>query len=222
MPTTISAAGVLFDMDGVLVSSIGSVMRSWRTWAAHYDLPNAASFEVTHGVRALDLMLAAKPDVDTVEGLKLIEDIEIADVSDLKVLPGARALLESLPIERWAIVTSATYRLLVARLQAAELPVPEKIISADRVTHGKPHPEPYMKGAELIHAAPADCIVVEDAPSGIGAGVAAGSRVLGVLGTHSAAELRAAGASWIVRSLADVTATSDASGITLHVNELED
>ena len=152
------------------------------------------------------------------EGLRLIEDMELEDVSDLKVLPGARALLESLPPERWAIVTSATYRLLLGRLKAAELPVPERIISGDMVERGKPDPEPYRRGAELIQSPPAECIVVEDAPSGVDAGVAAGCRVLGVLGTHSEAELRAAGASWVVRSLEDVSARTEPQGLVLSIN----
>jgi sugar-phosphatase len=134
-------------------------------------------------------------------------------VADLKVLPGARELLESLPPERWAIVTSATYRLLLGRLHAAELPEPERIVSGDRVTRGKPDPEPYRRGAELVGEAATDCIVVEDAPSGVGAGVAAGCRVLGVLGTHSAEELRAAGAMWIVASLEKVRARVVEAGL---------
>jgi len=203
---SVSAAGMLFDMDGVLVSSIGSVVRCWRRWAAHYGVPNADSIDVVHGVRASELMDMIAPGIDKVEGLKLIEDMELEDLADLQVLAGAKALLESLPPERWAIVTSATRRLLLGRLHAAQLPIPARIIAGDEVVNGKPHPEPYMRGAALIHAAPADCIVVEDAPSGVGAGVAAGCRVLGVLGTHTAEELKAAGAEWVVASLVDVTA----------------
>lgn len=216
----VSAAGILFDMDGVLVSSIGSVVRCWRRWAAHYGVADADKVEVTHGSRAIDIMDAIVPGVDKVEGLKLIEDMEIEDVGDLKVLPGARELLASLPAERWAIVTSATRRLLIGRLNAAELPVPSRIIAGDEVVNGKPHPEPYMRGAALIHAAPADCIVVEDAPSGVGAGVAAGCRVLGVLGTHSVEELKAAGAEWVVESLVGVRATLVGDGLELRFEKV--
>ena len=205
-------------MDGVLVSSIGSVNRCWKRWAEHYGLPNAASVQIEHGTRAVDMIAKLMPGLDVAEGLRLIEDMEIEDVSDLKVLPGAHALLESLPPERWAIVTSATYRLLLGRLKAAELPVPERIISGDMVERGKPDPEPYRRGAELIQSSPAECIVVEDAPSGVDAGVAAGCRVLGVLGTHSEAELRAAGASWIVRSLEDVSARTEPHGLVLSID----
>jgi mannitol-1-/sugar-/sorbitol-6-phosphatase len=217
---TVEVAGILFDMDGVLVSSIGSVNRCWRKWAGHYGLPNAETVQIEHGTRAVDMIARLKPDLDVAEGLKFIEDLEIDDVADLKVLPGARALLGSLPPERWAIVTSATYRLLLGRLRAAELPVPERIISGDMVVRGKPDPEPYRRGAELIHSPAADCLVVEDAPSGVGAGIAAGCRVLGVLGTHKEDELRAAGASWIVRSLEDVSARTRPNGLTLSFNVL--
>jgi sugar-phosphatase len=217
---TVEVAGILFDMDGVLVSSIGSVNRCWRKWAKHYGVPNSESVQIEHGTRAVDMIAKLKPGLDVAEGLKFIEDLEIDDVDDLKVLPGARALLASLPAERWAIVTSATYRLLLGRLKAAELPVPERIISGDMVERGKPDPEPYRRGAELIHSPAAECLVVEDAPSGVGAGVAAGCRVLGVLGTHTEDELRAAGASWIVRSLEDVTAHTGPDGLTLGLNAL--
>jgi len=217
---SVKAAGMLFDMDGVLVSSIGSVRRCWRTWAAHYGVPDADKVEIAHGTRAVDIMEMFVPGIDKVAGLRLIEDLEIADVADLEVLPGARALLESLPEERWAIVTSATRRLLLGRLNAAGLPVPSRIIAGDEVVNGKPHPEPYMRGAALIHAAPADCVVVEDAPSGIGAGVAAGCRVLGVLGTHTAAELKAAGAEWVVASLVGVSAVVTAGGLEILFKEV--
>lgn len=215
LKVTVAVQGLLFDNDGVLVSSIASVNRCWKLWAAHYGIPNADQVEVAHGTRAIDMMLSLKPDVDPVEGLRLIEDLEIADVADVQVLPGVRSLLTSLPDNRWAIVSSATRRLLVARLEAAKLPQPNWIVSADDVVNGKPHPEPYLRGAELIHAAPADCLVVEDAPSGVHAGKAAGCRVLGVLGTHTAEELLAAGADWTVASLEHVQAEPSANGLKL-------
>ncbi len=204
----IDVQGILFDMDGVLVSSIGSVTRCWRRWAAHYGVPDADSYEVPHGVRAVEIMRRLVPGIDTVEGLRRIEDMELEDVADLKVLPGARELLQALPPTSWAIVTSATRRLLVGRLAAAGLPVPPMLISADMVERGKPDPEPYRRGAELIRALPEDCLVVEDAPSGVRSGVAAGCIVLGVEGTHPREELLAAGARRVVRSLQDVHATA--------------
>jgi sugar-phosphatase len=209
----VKTKGILFDMDGVLISSIGSVDRCWKRWAKMYGIPDAENYQVPHGVRAIDIVKSLRPDIDPQEGLRVIEDMEIEDTADLKVLPGAKVLLAGLPPERWAIVTSATKRLTVARLTVAGLPVPERLISADMVERGKPDPEPYRRGAELLGLRPEDCVVVEDAPSGVGAGKAAGSRVLGVLGTHTCEELREA--DWIVDSLERVVVRIDDGGLEL-------
>jgi sugar-phosphatase len=212
-PVCVTAKGILFDMDGVLISSIDSVRRCWRRWAKMYGVPNAEEYEVPHGVRAIEIVRSLRPDIDPREGLRVIEDIEVQDVADLQVLPGVKTLLRALPVERWAIVTSSTRRLLLVRLRAAGLPVPERIISADDVERGKPDPEPYRRGAELLGFRTEDCLVVEDAPSGVGAGKAAGCRVLGVLGTHSAAEL--GGADWVVGSLEGLALRVGTDGLEL-------
>ena len=93
------------------------------------------------------------------------------------------------------------------------MPIPSRLISGDMVERGKPDPEPYRRGAELLGFGPGECIVVEDAPSGVGAGKAAGSRVLAVLGTHSAEELKQA--DWIAASLEDLTVISGTNGLEL-------
>ena len=211
----IRTKGILFDMDGVLISSIGSVNRCWRQWAAMYDIPGAESYDVPHGMRAIEIVKELRPDIDPVEGLRVIEDLEMDDTADLLVLPGARELLASLPPDRWAIVTSATRRLLLGRLHAAGLPVPERLISADEVERGKPDPEPYRRGAELLGFTAGECLVVEDAPAGVGAGKAAGSRVLAVLGTHEALQLDRA--DWITQSLTGVEADVRAEELVLRV-----
>jgi sugar-phosphatase len=210
---SVAAQGLLFDMDGVLVSSIGAARRNWRLWAERFGVPDAANFEVPHGRRAIDIVRLLRPDIDAHAGLKVIEDLEVADVAGLRVLPGVKRLLESLPLERWAIVTSAQRRLLLARLTAAGLPVPERIISGEMVERGKPDPEPYRKGAELLGFLPGECVVVEDAPSGVGAGKAAGCRVMAVMGTEPVEELREA--DWVVESLAGLQVTVNADGLEL-------
>jgi len=212
----VEAKGLLFDMDGVLVSSIGAVERCWGRWCERYG---AAAFAVPHGTRAVDIVRMLKPEWDegqVAEGLRAIEDMEIEDTEGLRVLPGVKALLEALPKERWAIVTSATRRLLLGRLAAAGLPVPERIISGDMVERGKPDPEPYRRGAAMLGFAAAECVVVEDAPSGVGAGRAAGCRVLGVLGTHSAEELGEA--DWVVGSLEEVRVGVVGAGLELAIS----
>ncbi len=217
-PVSVAAQGLLFDMDGVLVSSIGAARRNWRLWAEQYGVPDAANFEVPHGRRAIDIVRMLRPDIDAAAGLKVIEDMEVEDVADLRVLPGVKRLLESLPLERWAIVTSANRRLLLARLTAAGLPVPARIISGEMVERGKPDPEPYRRGAELLGFRPEECVVVEDASSGVGAGKAAGCRVMAVLGTEPVEELRAA--DWVVASLEGVEVTVRTEGLELGFSAL--
>lgn len=202
---TVSTHAILFDMDGVLISSIGSAERCWKEWARLYEIPDWETFEFPHGVRASDTIAKLRPDVDQAEALRIIEDLELADVADLTVLPGVRALLNSLPPERWCIVTSCTRRLLEGRLRAAGLPVPANLVSGEDVLRGKPDPEPYRRGAEMLGLVPEQCIVVEDAVSGVGAGIAAGARVLAVLTSTPAEQLRHA--TWITPSLDGVRAS---------------
>ena len=214
----VETQGLLFDMDGVLVSSIGSANRCWSQWARHYGIPGWEKYTIPHGVRAVDIILSLRPDFtaeEAAEGLRRIEDMEIADTAGLKVLAGVTELLGAMPAERWTIVTSATRRLLLGRLKSAGLPYPDELITADDVVHGKPHPEPYQKGAAMLGFSSGECVVVEDAPSGVGAGVAAGSQVMGVLGTHEAADLYAAGAEWVVESLSGVKVVSKENGLQL-------
>ena len=207
----VDAQAFLFDMDGVLISSLGSAVRCWRRWAAIYGIADAENFDLPHGVPARDIIATLRPDVDQDKALRVIEDLEIDDVSDLVVLPGVAELLQSLPPERWTIVTSCTRRLADARLQAAGLPLPAAMITADMVTRGKPDPEPYRRGAELLGFIPADCIVVEDAASGVAAGAGAGCRVLAVLSSTPAAQLSAA--TWIAQSLDGVRAVTSDGGM---------
>jgi sugar-phosphatase len=211
----VKTQALLFDMDGVLISSTESATRCWQRWAAMYDVPNAANFQVPHGVPSRDIVKLLRPDMDPDEGLRVIEDIEIADAPGIQALPGVLELLASLPPERWTIVTSCTRRLLDARMRAAGLPEPPRLISADMVTHGKPDPEPYRRGAEALGFAPEDCIVVEDAVSGVASGLAAGSRVLALLSSTPRTELGAA--TWIARSLAIVKVRVEEDGLLLSI-----
>jgi sugar-phosphatase len=178
------ARGILFDMDGVLMSSLGSVERSWRTYARERNVDPELAVSLAHGRRAFETVQTLRPDLDPIAELRVIEDLEVNDREGLVVLPGVKPLLRALPENSWAIVTSATERLARSRLRAAGIPVPPDLITAEMVTYGKPHPEPYQRGAELLGLRPSDCVVIEDAPPGISSGKAAGCRVLAVLGSY--------------------------------------
>ena len=192
-------------MDGVLLHSAPSVERSWRTWAAMHGLDPAYVIDHAHGRRSIETIQAVAPELDAEKENILIEQLEIDNKEGVVALPGARELLASLPADRFAIVTSATRPLAVARLGYAGIPIPQHIITADDVIHGKPSPEPYQKGAALLGIAAADCMVFEDTPAGINAAHAAGAKAIAVQGTYPVAALQKAEA--IVAALAAVKAT---------------
>jgi mannitol-1-/sugar-/sorbitol-6-phosphatase len=96
--------------------------------------------------------------------------------------------------------------------------IPESLITADDIRHGKPHPEPYQKAAARLGFAASDCVVVEDAPAGIRAGKAAGARVIAFPTTSVRAELEKAGADWVARNCADISAALDGSSLVLSLS----
>ncbi len=185
----LQVAGILFDMDGILVSSLGSVERSWTKWGAMRGVDGARAIHAAHGKRAIETIRLLRPDLHDQEELALIEQIEIDDTEGLEVLPGVPELLVSLPEGGWTVCTSATERLARVRIGHVGLRPPERFITADMVEHGKPHPEPYLRGAALLGFAPEQCLVIEDAPAGCRAGKAAGCTVLATLFSHGAEEL---------------------------------
>jgi sugar-phosphatase len=217
MAIEITARGILFDMDGVLISSTGADERCWLQWAKHHNMEGAFSLQSTHGRRGVDTLRALRPDLDPAVEIRRLEDYDAEDYSGLIILPGVEKLLASLPADRWTIVTSATVRLLEGRLKHAGLPIPKVLVPAEHVANGKPHPEPYLTGARLLNLAPADCLVIEDSPAGVASGKAAGCRVLAVLSSHAQAELTAA--DWFVESLEQVIAEPQADGtLRLHLD----
>jgi sugar-phosphatase len=210
MAIEITVRGILFDMDGVLISSTGADERCWLQWAKHHNMEGAFSVESTHGRRAVDTLRALRPDLDPAIEQRRLEDYDAEDYGGLIILPGVEKLLASLPADRWTIVTSATVRLLQGRLKHAGLPIPKVLVPAEHVANGKPHPEPYVTGAKLLNLPPADCLVIEDSPAGVASGKAAGCKVLAVLSSHAKAELTAA--DWFVASLEQVTAAPQPDG----------
>ncbi|HUY95420.1 MAG TPA: hypothetical protein VMU71_08980, partial [Terracidiphilus sp.] len=84
-PPTVTCKGVLFDMDGILISSLGSVERSWRKWARMRGIDPEYALSVIHGRRAIDSVRALRPDLDGQAETRIIEDFEIEDKEGLVV-----------------------------------------------------------------------------------------------------------------------------------------
>lgn len=214
----IRCKGILFDMDGILVSSIESVERSWTKWATMRGVDPALTLATAHGRRAIETIAMLRPDLDPELELKVIEDIEIEDNEGLAVLPGVPELLAALPRNCWTVVTSATERLARIRMSAGGIPAPERLVAADFVTRGKPHPEPFLAGAALLGFAPQECVVFEDSASGAQAGRAAGCTVVATTFSHAIESLDAA--HYVVQDLTGVTADRHADGLVLRFSRL--
>jgi sugar-phosphatase len=205
-----SCAAILFDLDGVLVDSTLSVDREWRAWAKRKGVDGDAIMAIAHGVRTVEVIRRVAPHLDAEAEARKIENHEAHDREGVKVMPGAADLLRSIPEGRWGVVTSGTLKLASARLRFCGLPVPKVLVTADEVAHGKPHPEPYLKGAERLGFAPADCLVIEDAPAGIQSACAGGMQVIGITSTYKADALTHATA--LIGMLAQIHVTSNGSG----------
>lgn len=176
----------LFDMDGTVLNSIASAERIWGRWALGHGLDLATFLPTMHGARAVDTITRlGLPGVDAQAEADAITDAEIVDTEGIVEVAGAARFLASLPPQRWAIVTSAPRALALGRLAAAGVPVPATLVTADDVSAGKPRPDCYLLAAERLGVAASDCLVFEDAPVGIAAGVAAGAQVVVVTATHA-------------------------------------
>ena len=207
---------VLFDMDGTLVDSTDSVVRSWVRLAEENGIGmDRLKAAAGHGRPARDIVADLFPAPRRAEALARITHLEVTDVDGVVALPGAEhALTACGPLG--AIVTSCAADLAVARQRAAAIPVPDVVVTADDVTHGKPHPEPFLLAARILGVAPSRCLVVEDAPAGLRAARAAGMTALAVTTTHGSDEL--AGdelAHHVVGDLAEVRLTRHEDGVHL-------
>jgi mannitol-1-/sugar-/sorbitol-6-phosphatase len=203
--THIVCSAILFDMDGVLIDSTPAVARVWANWAREHGFDPEEVVRKAHGRPSISTVKDYLPDADHEAENREVERREIADLEGVIPLPGARELLMALPPDRWAIVTSCTRALAEARIAAAGLPRPRQFITSSDVEHGKPAPDPYLKGAQMLGFAPSECVVLEDVPAGIQSGKAAGARVIALCTTVEETELRDARADWITDTCAAIT-----------------
>ncbi|RCK49941.1 glycerol-3-phosphatase [Thalassospira profundimaris] len=176
----------LFDMDGTIVNSIEIAEKAWGDWARRHGLNEAEIIHAMHGVRAVETIARfAPPGIDIEQEEALLTEAEFQAGDRVKPIGGAAAFLSSLPRNRWAVVTSAPHRLAVQRINAAGLPMPDILITAEDVTAGKPAPDCFLMAAQKLGFDASDCLVWEDAPAGIAAGKAAGATVMIVTETHA-------------------------------------
>jgi len=209
--------GLLVDIDGTLVDSTAAVEAHWRTFALLYDLNPAQLLSTVHGRRTADVIAsyAAQLPVPLEEARAQMEQLDRTDVAGVVALPGALRLLRAVPHDRLALVTSGTRAQVAPRLEAAGLPGIAHIVGGEDVLRGKPFPDPYQLGAQLLGVPPSDCLAIEDSPAGVASARRAGCPTVALLTTHTGAQM--AVATLVAKDLAaiDVVAVADRLSVTI-------
>ncbi|KZS90336.1 HAD-like protein [Sistotremastrum niveocremeum HHB9708] len=223
--TVITVDAVLFDNDGTLIDSTPGVYAAWGTFGKEYGFDGEVAAHETHGRRLIDSL----HEWCHLEGQKLEDEVrrfeqEVIDVGPI-ILPGVKELLDSIKAEEseerpgWTICTSATRWYAPAALAKAGVPLPMHLVTSDDVAKGKPFPDPYLAGAMKCNVKPENCLVVEDAPSGIKSGKAAGSKTLAVCTSHTREAIAAFEPDYLVEDLSRVKARWVGKQIELTLDE---
>ncbi len=212
-----SCRAIIFDLDGVLVDSEAAIEQRWREWAEYRDIPFEKVEAVYHGRPMFEVIREVAPHLDVDAEVEQMSDVMTAAPELLRPFDGAKALLERLPEERWTIATSGRYRTATNRLSHVGLSIPESMITADDVEHGKPHPESYLLAADRLGIAPEDCLVFEDAPAGVEAAQRAGATAIGVASVGDPESLASADA--VVDTIEDVDVRQNGTDdLRVHLN----
>ncbi|KAJ7284016.1 HAD-like domain-containing protein [Mycena rebaudengoi] len=209
--TTFHVDAVLFDMDGTLVDSTAGVTGAWDVFKRSYpwnQLQRPMAVRTRESERFEHAIVSSAAE----NGDGIVR------------LPGVKAVMDqiltarSLPDPSWAICTSATRSYCVPRRSVlAGVPVPDVLVVAEDVTQGKPCPDPYLLGAKKCGVPPENCVVFEDAPAGVRSGAAAGCKTVGLLTSHTRAQMEACSPDFLVQDMASVSMKLTERGIDVTV-----
>jgi beta-phosphoglucomutase family hydrolase len=207
--------GVIFDMDGVLILTADAHFQSWRDTARRHGVAvDYDKFIRTFGRTNPDIIRLWWGDDVAPERLATIADEKEGAFRDIirhevPLAPGCRELLESLAGAGFALAvgSSAPPENIDLVLDAADIRrFFAAVVDGSMVKRGKPAPDVFLMAAENLGLEPRACAVIEDAPAGIKAAVAAGTMAVGVAATHAARELTDAGAHVVSPALRDLSA----------------
>jgi HAD superfamily hydrolase (TIGR01509 family) len=181
-------AAVLFDMDGTLIDSEPYWMQSESDFARRHN----ASWTEADGLGLVGLSLYDSSKIirdkvgSDMDPQEIIDDLTDSVTRSLKEQiiwrPGARELLVLLRKKRikTALVTMSMRTMAQQVVDSIGFDAFDVIVAGDDVKHGKPHPEPYLRAAELLEVKAQDCVAFEDSISGIRSAEAAGTKAVGI------------------------------------------
>lgn len=206
--------GFLFDLDGTLVDSLPAVERAWSNWARRHGLSPEEVLAFIHGKQAITSAPFYGGQIRGRHCRRVYASGAHRGHGNRRYYraSGAIALLNHLNKAGipWAIVTSGSMPVARARHKIAGLPAPEVFVTAERVKRGKPEPDAYLLGAQLLGLAPQECVVVEDAPAGVLSGLAAGCHVIAVNAPADTPRLNEV--DLVLHSLEQITVTKQPNG----------
>jgi len=207
----ITVDAILFDNDGTLIDSTPGVFAAWKSFGDYYGFDGKKAAHDTHGRRLMDSL----SELCHLEGSELKREVDrfeqiVIDVGP-NILPGVKTLLGLINAGRseerpgWILVTSATSTYAPLALKKAAVPIPLNMVTSENVSRGKPFPDPYLIGASKLGVDPRNCLVVEDAPSGLKSGRDAGAKTLAVCTSHTRQDLALLNPDYIVQDLTSVS-----------------
>jgi beta-phosphoglucomutase len=208
-PTNNQPRAVLWDMDGTLIDSVPYHLQAWQ--AVLRQVNRTVEHQVwnqTAGMRNSEIIPLLFPDmspaesayVDRAKEARYREQIE---QDGIELLPGVAEWLQRFTTRGWkqAIASSAPRENVVAIAQVLHFNGTfAALISGTDVPRGKPDPEIFLVAAQRLNVEPHNCLVIEDAATGIEAAHRAGMKAIGVLNTHPHLE-----ADLVIKSLQDLT-----------------
>jgi beta-phosphoglucomutase-like phosphatase (HAD superfamily) len=193
-----STPALVFDMDGTMIDSMPAHARSWETFTRRHgiEMPVDEVLRRTTGRTGVECIRILMGELDEARALALIGEKEALYReyfgAEFREVAGFRRFARQAQERglRWAVATAGDRHNIAFALQHLQLAQPpQAIVGGDQGLRGKPEPDLFLEAARRIGAAPADCIVFEDAPFGIEAAQRAGMRAVAICSTHSAREL---------------------------------
>lgn len=182
----------IFDLDGVIVDTVPAHYIAWKAIADELNIPfNEEDNEHLKGVSRVDSMKRilsigglTKTDEEVLEMTTRKNEIYVSIISKMTpsdILPGVVDLIKTLKENEVPIAIGSSSKNTPTILKAVGLDDTfDAIVDGNQVVHSKPNPEVFLKGAERLGASPEDCVVFEDAISGVQAAKNGNMKCVGV------------------------------------------
>ena len=181
--------GFIFDVDATLVNTTQVINNIWKTWASQKGIEFSNILPHVHGRKIIETLILVDPQYSNVDEEKAVKDIAVHAMKSATEVEGALSFVNSIPKNSWAIATSGPRKVAETSLLASGFELPDSMVCAEDVTHGKPHPAPFILAAKNLGLDPQRCIAFEDSPAGIKSAKDAGCFTVALLTSHNKSDL---------------------------------